>query len=328
MYYLGLVLSSIILGWLTLSVIYILIYAITGYFYRKNNDNSVAEWSRMVVLIPAYKEDEVIVEVAMSACNHRYNGEHDVVVIADSLKVETLLTLRSLPVQVIEVSFVKSTKAKALNFEMRQLTKDYDIAVVLDADNIMRKGTLNELGRCYELGFHAVQGMRIAKNVDTNFAFLDGISEGINNHIYSKGPCAIRLSSRLVGSGMAFDYHLFKDSMKHIDAVGGFDKELELMLIEKGVKIHFQSSAIIYDEKVSKPSDFANQRTRWISAQYQFLWKKLPNAFRLLFKGNFDYFYKVLQLGLPPRILMPAFIFIFCGIGFFLENDLKITTVP
>jgi cellulose synthase/poly-beta-1,6-N-acetylglucosamine synthase-like glycosyltransferase len=41
------------------------------------------------------------------------------------------------PIKLIEVSFDKSTKSKALNKAMATLDQDYDIAVVLDADNVM-----------------------------------------------------------------------------------------------------------------------------------------------------------------------------------------------
>ena len=320
LYYLITLLILILLTWLTLSVFYVLFYAISGYFYSPEKNENAQKVSNIVVFIPAYKEDEVIVEVAKSASIHQYDGHHDVVIIADSLQTKTMIALKKLPIKVIKVHFEKSTKSKALNWAMDKLTSNYQIAVILDADNIMKAGVLNEFNRYYNAGERAIQGMRVAKNIDSNFAFLDGISEGINNHIYSKGPTAVNLSSRLVGSGMAFDYNLFKSSMKQIDAIGGFDKELELLLIEKGIKIHFRSTAVIYDEKVSRPSDFANQRTRWISAQYQFFWKKMPNAIRLLFKGNFDYFYKSLQLALPPRILMPAFILILCLLGIFFSN--------
>jgi cellulose synthase/poly-beta-1,6-N-acetylglucosamine synthase-like glycosyltransferase len=42
-----------------------------------------------------------------------------------------------LPIKLIEVSFDKSTKSKTLNKAMATLDQDYDIAVVLDADNVM-----------------------------------------------------------------------------------------------------------------------------------------------------------------------------------------------
>jgi hypothetical protein len=48
---------------------------------------------------------------------------------------------------------------------------------------------------------------------------LDAMSEEINNNIYSKGHLYCGLSSRLVGSGMAFS-SIIQEYMKNIDAVG------------------------------------------------------------------------------------------------------------
>jgi hypothetical protein len=45
---------------------------------------------------------------------------------------------------------------------------------------------------------------------------LDAISEEINNNIYSKGHRAIGMSSRLAGSGVAFSYQLYKDTMSKL----------------------------------------------------------------------------------------------------------------
>jgi hypothetical protein len=43
---------------------------------------------------------------------------------------------------------------------------------------------------------------------------------------------------------MAFLYQLFKNTMKNIDAVGGFDKELELKLLKQGYKFEYRDDAI------------------------------------------------------------------------------------
>ena len=92
----------------------------------------------MAVLIPAYKEDQVITGVAASALKQNYPADKfDVVVIADSLKNETLAKLRAMPIKVVEVFFEKSTKVKALNEAMAVIGDDYDCAVILDADNLM-----------------------------------------------------------------------------------------------------------------------------------------------------------------------------------------------
>ena len=38
------------------------------------------------------------------------------------------------------------------------------------------------------------------------------------------------------------------------------------------------------------------------------MFKTMPGAFIELFKGRFDYFYKALQLALPPRLLFPGIV--------------------
>ena len=205
---------------------------------------------------------------------------------------------------------------------MEQLGDDYGMALILDADNIMAQNAMLKMACKYVDGYFAIQGHRCAKNANTQFAILDGLSEEINNHIYCKGPSSINLSSRLVGSGMAFNYKLFKRLMKTIDATGGFDKELELKLIKEGIRIEYLESALIYDEKIESREVFEKQRTRWISAQYHFLWKTIPTMFKELLKGNFDYFYKAIQLALPPRLLLPVFLLIGALVFKFIGNDL------
>ena len=110
--------------------------------------------------------------------------------------------------------------------------------------------------------------------------------------------------------------------MGGIEAVGGFDKALELKIIEQKVRIHYADNIIIYDEKVQKAQVFGNQRTRWISAQYHYMIKRMPTAILLLLKGNFDFFYKAIQLCLPPRLLFPGFLAIGSVFLWFIEWDL------
>jgi cellulose synthase/poly-beta-1,6-N-acetylglucosamine synthase-like glycosyltransferase len=117
---------------------------------------------------------------------------------------------------------------------------------------------------------------------------------------------------------MAFDYDLFKKLMSKAEAVGGFDKELEMNLLKEGEYIHYINDAIIWDEKVSKGAVFGKQRTRWVAAQFFYLRLHAWSAFKdLLMRGNVDYFNKICQMALPPRLLIPAFLFLGCIIHIF-----------
>ncbi len=305
------------------TVAYSLIYSIAGHFYKKKIFDNKDQFKKIAVFMPSYKEDEVILQTAKQALFQNYpSHKYDVVVIADSLKEGTILELKKLPLKVIEVKFEKSTKSKSLNEAFSQLTDKYDIAVILDADNIMQSDFLDKINAAFVSGCYAIQGHRAAKNTNTSFAILDAISEEVNNHIMRKGQVAIGFSSSVIGSGMAFSYLYLKQVMAGIDAVGGFDKELELTLIRDNHKITYLEDAIVLDEKVQKSEVFANQRTRWISAQIIYLRKYWFNAIKGFFSGKFDYANKVTHYALVPKVLLIGLLFLMSVISYFFPDEI------
>jgi cellulose synthase/poly-beta-1,6-N-acetylglucosamine synthase-like glycosyltransferase len=295
-----------LLVYLGFATLYIFVYAAAGLFYTQPEYSESAPKQKIAVMIPGYKEDEVIVEVAKDALLQDYPQElFDVIVIADSFEPETISKLKGLKIKLIEVSFEKSTKSKALNKAMEQLPDDYGIAVILDADNIMARDFLTKINATIDSGFYIVQGHRTAKNINTSMAVLDAVSEEINNHIFRKGHRALGLSSAIIGSGMAFRYGFFKELMSKVKAIGGFDKEIELKVMKDGYKIAYLNDALVYDEKVQNAEVFHNQRRRWLSAQIKYSGEGLFSSIKeLLMKGNIDFFDKTLQTLQPPRILL------------------------
>src|SRR5690606_38321646 len=114
--------------------------------------------------------------------------------------------------------------------------------------------------------------------------------ETINNFIYRQGTVSLGMSSSLNGSGMFFDYKILKKTLSEMDSIGGFDRELELKLIEQEVKVFYAKNIIVLDEKVQDSKVFENQRKRWISSQFIYLRKYLGKGLKELIKGNFTYF--------------------------------------
>jgi cellulose synthase/poly-beta-1,6-N-acetylglucosamine synthase-like glycosyltransferase len=295
-----------------LSVLYIFIFSFAGLFYRQKDYPEQPVLRRIAVLIPGYKEDAVIGEVAKDALLQDYPQEdYDVVVIADSFRQDTLTYLHALPVKIIEVKFAKSTKSLALNKAMELLPEIYDIAVILDADNLMGPGFLTKINAAFDLGSFAVQGHRKAKNTDTSLAVLDAISEEINNHIFRKGHRVMGLSSAIIGSGMAFQYSYFKSLMSSVTAIGGFDKDIELRMLKEGRKIIYLDDAEVLDEKVQKEEAFSNQRRRWLSAQLVYFRRDFFSSLKaLITEGNIDYFDKAIQFIQLPRVLLLGSVFL------------------
>jgi cellulose synthase/poly-beta-1,6-N-acetylglucosamine synthase-like glycosyltransferase len=310
-------------GW---GAIYQFIFSFAGLFYRKNLLADARRERRIAVFIPAYKEDAVILQTAKAALEQRfYNSDmYRVFVIADQLKKETLDALRRMEgLEVIGVSFEKSTKAKALNVALAKLKGwNFEIAVVLDADNTMSPDFLSRINARFEAGAVAIQGRRVAKNLNSPMAILDAASEDVNNHILCQGHSVLGLSVRLAGSGMAFDYRLFERVMPEVNAIGGFDKELELRLTQAGVSLEYAPEAVVLDEKISKSQAFTKQRSRWLAAQYTYARRFVPSAFsQLLRRGNVDFFNKSLQMTLPPRLVLPFILMLGSIVAAFVNTE-------
>ena len=181
------------------------------------------EHKRFAILIPAYREDAVIHECVHSCLEQDYPADcFDTVVISDRMQPETNASLAALPIRLVEVHFEKSTKSKSLNAAMAAIGNDYDIALVLDADNVIPYDYLSDVNDFFaNPEVEIVQTHRSAKNLNNDMALLDAISEEINNTIFRLGHAKLGLSAALIGSGMAFRYDLFRDTMADIKAVGG-----------------------------------------------------------------------------------------------------------
>lgn len=291
-------------------------FSIAGRLYKpKKVTGEEVDFKTFAVFIPGYKEDEVIIEVASHALKQSYPKEHyTVFVIADSFKKNTIEGLKKLDIEIINVEFEKSTKVKSLNYALDKIDADlFDYAVILDADNLMQADFLQKLNQLHQTyHYKAIQGCRAAKNLTNTMSFLDGLSEAINNHIYGKGSSYLRLSSTLKGSGMSFKYGILKSLLSEMDSIGGFDRELELKLINSGIKVHYASDVIVLDEKVERTQVFENQRKRWISSQFFYLKKYFGEGIKSFFKGKLTFFNSSILRNIQlPRLLNLGLITIF-----------------
>lgn len=311
------------------SVLYLFILALAGrLFYRRRAYAAPAEGQKrktMALLVAAYKEDGIILSTAENLLSLDYPSElYDVYIIADGFKAETLARLAALNnthLHVLEVKFDKSTKTKSLNEAFSRITRSYDLAIICDADNMMKGDFLDKVDGAFRSGVRAFQGQRVAKNLDTSFAILDACSEGINNNIFRRGANGLGISSAVIGSGMAFEFDMVKDILRRIDAVGGFDKILQLEIVGQGIRIRYQDDALVFDEKVSSSEAFQQQRKRWVSSQYIYFKRFLGPAFARLFRGNLSYFNLAVLCNLVlPRAFLFLLLPLFVVISFFIST--------
>jgi cellulose synthase/poly-beta-1,6-N-acetylglucosamine synthase-like glycosyltransferase len=300
---------------LAFSVFYLFVLSLAGRLRRLKPANIAGvPKNNIAVMVAAYKEDGIILSTARNLLALDYpKGLFTVYILADSFQPETLEQLRQLPVEVIEVIFDKSTKAKSLNAAFSRIGQVHDIVLICDADNMLEAEFLRKIDGEFAAGERAVQGKRVAKNLDSPFAILDACSEAIGNHVFRKGSNALGLSSSVIGSGMAFDFGEMRQIMGEIDATGGFDKILQLKVVERGHSIRYLDDALVYDEKIGNSKAFGDQRKRWVSSQHQYLKRYFGPSLRQLFRGNLNYFnLGILHNFVPPRsflfVLLPLLV--------------------
>ena len=307
-----------ILLWLLLaaSTLYILFFALVSILWKKRiddftlflTDQKIAmrpkEYFTYLVLYPAYNEDRVIVPSVRTFLGqyYPYDAFH-VAVISDHMQPETNQALGELPITLLQPVFEKSSKAKAMQYAMTQIKEEYDYVIVMDADNVVNSDFLQKLNESCAHGYKAIQCHRCAKNSNNDVAVLDGVSEEINNTIFRKAHNRIGLSSALIGSGMCFEYKLFKENIFKLSSVGE-DKELEAHLLLQKVFIKYEPDIHVFDEKVSNKDNFQKQRLRWMTAQIQSLFMQLPYLPLAIKTGNWDYINKTIQQALIPRSML------------------------
>src|ERR1700743_2480974 len=139
------VLTLLLFVYLLLTIPYLFLLAMAGRFGR------LKQWSRhpvkanIDVIIPSYKGDSVILDTGARALRQDY-PRYQVTVIADQLQPQTIAKLKSMPLDLLEVHWEKSMKAKSLNAALSRFTPGhYDLALILDADNLMSDGCLEKI---------------------------------------------------------------------------------------------------------------------------------------------------------------------------------------
>lgn len=259
---------------------------------------------RFLIVIPAYKEDGVILQTVRNALNQSYpTAQFHVAVISDSMQDSTNAALAALPITLLPVSFEVSSKALALRALMTQINDSYDFVVVLDSDNIVAPSFLTQVAEYGQQGLRFMQARRVAKRLESDMAIFDAITEAFNNTVFRKGHNCLGLPSALIGSGMVLDFNWFKANVHELKTFGE-DKELEWLLLLQNKYVAYLEDVEVKDEKIETNRVYYNQRKRWISVQYeQFVgnYKKIP---QLIKNRQWALLDKVTQWIMLPRVVL------------------------
>lgn len=242
-------------------------------------------WNRVTeadygIIVTAYQQTDGLPAVVDSLLKQQYTN-FMVYVVADQCDVSQLNFNHP---QVIVLRPEKALKSNIAShfYAINRFVRPHPRLTIIDSDNLVHPSYLSEMNLFFTKGYQAVQGLRVAKNLNTTYARLDAARD-IYYHFYD-GKLLFKAgsSATLSGSGMAFTTELYRFCLENVDLNGaGFDKVLQAEIVNYRLQIAFAKKAIVYDEKTMHPKQLVSQRTRWISTWFRYY----GFGFRLIIRG-------------------------------------------
>lgn len=304
------VIDWILFGMMALTTLYMLVFTITSLFFHQHDIPKARHQNRFIILIHSYNNPGVIQTVKSILAQSYPQRLFDVTVISDHNDEMTNIRLAQEPVTLLTPNFKESTKAKALQLAINNLPqfKIYDVAIILDAGNLVETEFLDMMNEAFEsAGTKAIQAHRLSRNRDTTTSRMGAVFEEINNSIFRRGHIVMGLSAALMGSGCAFEFNWFKNHISQIRSRWE-DKELESFLMREHIYIDYFDQIYVFDEKTREAKEFNQQRGNWILAQYITLLRNIKYLPLALANRHYNWIDKIIQWMLVPRMVMMAVI--------------------
>lgn len=255
------------------------------------------------IIVTAYKQVDLIPDVVNSLLNLEYS-RYVIYVVADNCDI-SIINFNNDKVKILQPETILASNTKSHFYAINRFVRKHDVITIIDSDNLVDSGYLNELNHFFANNYVAVQGVRKAKNLNTLYACLDEAGDIYYRYIDRKLLFESGSSASLAGSGMAFTTDIYKKCLAHLNIEGaGFDKVLQYELIKRNERIAFAEKAIVYDEKTTKPDQLVKQRARWINTWFRYWALGVKMLFSSLTDFNWNRFAFSVLLMRPPLFLM------------------------
>lgn len=306
------IIDWVLFGIVSLTVLYMLFFAIMALFYHKPDLPKSKHKNRFIVLIPTYKNPDVIYTVKSILGQTYPQRLFDVTVISDQCDEMTNFRLAQEPITLLTPKFERSTKAKELQLAINNLPqfKIYDVVVVLDGGSAVEPEFLEQTNDAFEAaGTKAIQMHRLSRNRDTVTARMGAVFEEINNSIFRRGHVNLGLSASLSGGGNAYDFNWFKRNIFNVKTPWEV-KELESLLVRQNIYVDYFDQIYVFDEKKRSSEAFNKERKRWIKAHYNAFLRNVMYLPGALLNQQYNLIDKIIQWLILPRLVMMAIIII------------------
>jgi cellulose synthase/poly-beta-1,6-N-acetylglucosamine synthase-like glycosyltransferase len=318
---------------ITYWILYVSILAILSYeivlfilsFFAKPVSNSLSRKRKFLILIPAFRESEVLFSTINSIKKLNFPADlFDAVLINDECDEKVISKLKE-EIKILDVNLSSHSKIESLKKAI-DLTKGYDFIAILDADNLVHPDFLSEINNSISDETEVIQGLRLPKSLNSTFEKIDAMTDFVYNQIDRIIPSRLGLTGTISGSGFAIKTDLFQELIPIINTKGGFDKILQSELLLRNIPVEVCSNAIVFDEKTMTAKSYSKQRTRWL---YYHFYNSFKYGLKLFFTGIINRNLNQIHLGLisirPPINLIYFISFILIITGFWICSFCSIT---
>lgn len=293
------------------TVMYFTVFSIASLFSSHPHIPVSKRQNRFIVFIPSYRSDDTILSTVRAILGQTYPQRlFDVVVISDHQNEMTNFYLAQYPVTLLTPDFEHSSKSRSLIYAVNNLPqfKIYDVAVILDSDNVVLPEFLAQLNDAYETsGTKSIQVHRVCKDRNSPAIALGAIFEEINNSVFRRGHITLGLSSALSGGGMALDFEWFKNNIALTHGKCE-DKELEALLLRDSIYVDYFDSILVFYDKNFSTKSLNFQRDRWNKKQSQTVFHNLKYVPFAIINKQYNFIDKMIQWILVPRTVMMTII--------------------
>ncbi|MBD3629447.1 MAG: glycosyltransferase [Cyclobacterium sp.] len=287
-----------------------LISATAAVFRKEKMDPDPGFSADFACVITLYKEGEIAWPLVRSLLKQDYPDFH-IYLVADGIMEPLEVPVSDERLSILQPEIFLHSKVASLDLALNSMKANHTHVVVFDPDNLVPAHFLRVINQYHAMGFKAVQGKRIAKNIKGTYAALDALGEYYYDFAVRNVPYLLGSSSTIAGSGMSLEKEVYRENisgellvLKEKGVVVAEDKSLQLQLVERGHRIAYAAAAIIFDEKVTAAQQIGRQRGRWLNSYFA----QVPVSLRLLLKGiikwDWNLLYFSLMVSMPPMVML------------------------
>ena len=273
--------------------------------------------ARIAVLIPAHNESAGIIPT-IEDIKQQLRPDDSIVVVADNCSDDTATVAASLGAEVsARNDLSRIGKGYALGWGVKHLNANPPaIVIVIDADCRISAGTIDRLAETCAQTQRPVQSLYLM-TAPTGSAINHQVAEfawRVKNWVRPLGLGAMALPCQLMGTGMAFPWHIIRSA----DLSSGFiveDLKLGHELAAAGHPPLFCPSAVVTSTFPTSAQGTKTQRQRWEQGHIGLILTKSPALLFSALRGwNKGLLALTLDLIVPPvallTLLLTAMVFL------------------